>query len=242
MPLPAPLAANLPFAFRGEQVDPARRLPPPTAHALFAARNPTGKANADVLREVVGLAPDGTESRRWVVDFPPTMSRGEVALYAAPAAHLTRAGLPPTNPHANPALRASLARLDRFLAAPVDGSGGFAWIEGDVLPDDSLVVWARDDDFSAGVLGSSAFGSWLDRCNGDVLAALRSHPFPWPSATPLSALSREQEEIYFSVARAARRDDPEALDAAVARAYGWPDHPEPTELIARLEARHAARA
>ncbi|MBP6865361.1 MAG: hypothetical protein KBC32_08860 [Candidatus Didemnitutus sp.] len=242
MPTPfAPLAENLPFAFAGERLEPARTLTHAAAQRLLAARNATGKPNHDVLRETIGLAPDGNERRRWIVDFPPEMSAAEAALYAAPFAALTRQQATPANPHRDPALRTALARLERFLASPAAATEpAFAWIEGDVLPDESLVVWARDDDFSAGVLASSAFTHWCSE-QPDVLAALRSFPFPWPPATPLSALSRLQEEHRFALARAARAEDSNAIDDALAAAYGWPANLDDTDLHARLAALHSQR-
>lgn len=240
MPTPAPRAENLPFAFRGEAVEPARVVTAAAARQLELARNPTGKANAEALREFVGVDAQGHERRRRVVDFPAHFSVAEAALYAAPFAMLSRAGLPPASAHRDDALRNALARLERFLAAPADGSAPFAWIEGDVVPDDSLVVWARDDDFSAGVLASAAFSAWLEGA-GDVFAALRSFPWPWPPATPLSALSRGQEEVRFDLARAARAEDTDAIDACVARAYGWTGELTDDEIVARLRARADSR-
>jgi hypothetical protein len=249
MPSPAPLAENLPFAFRGERVEPARQLSPADARRLLRARNPTGKPNADVLRERIGVDRAGREQRFWTVDCPPTLTADEVALYAEPAAFLQRAQLTPASSHRDDALRAALARVERFLAAPADGSAGFAWIEGDVVPDDSLLVWARDDDFGAGLLAASAFEAWLDHCHGDVFAALRSFPFPWPPATPLSSLTRAQEDHYFAIARAARAEDPEAIDHAVSQAYGWDalkesaalDSAAARAIVDRLAALHAER-
>lgn len=239
---PAPLPENLPFAFRGEMVEAARVLPPAAVKRLLAARNPTGKSNADVLREFVGVTARGDERRLWAVDFPSTMSDEEARLYVAPSAALSAAGAPLRNPHRDDALRTALARLERFLATPAaDPQPGFAWIEGDVVPDDSLVVWARDDDFSAAVLGSRAFALWCGH-SGDVLAALRSFPFPWPPATALSSLSRAQEEQRFALARAARHEDGDAIEAILAAAYGWPADLGDAELLTQLAELHARRS
>ncbi|MBX3738065.1 MAG: hypothetical protein KF715_15330 [Candidatus Didemnitutus sp.] len=241
MPASAPLSENLPFAFRGERVEAARVVAPSAAQRLRAARNATGKPNSDVLREFIGVASDRAERRLAVVDFPAAMSEAEAQLYAAPFAALARTGTPLHSPSRNDDLRNALARLERFLACPAaDPEPAFAWIEGDVLPDNSLVVWARDDDFSAAVLASRAFALWSVRV-GNPLAALRSFPFPWPPATALSALSRAQEEQRFALARAARSDDSDALEAALAAAYGWPADLADAELLARLDALHATR-
>lgn len=241
MPAPAPLAENLPFAFRGEEVERARTLDPPAARLLLAARNPTGKPNADVLREFIGVASDGDEVRRWALDFPAEMSPAEARLYVSPFSLCEKTRVLPVSPGRHPDLRNALARVERFLAAPAaEPVPDFAWIEGEVLPDASLVVWARDDDFSAALLGSRAFALWA-AAGGDLQAALHSFPFPWPPGTPLNSLSREQEESRFDLSRAARSEDLETIEAASARAYGWSGELDDEEVLGRLRALHATR-
>lgn len=242
MPAFAPLADNHPFAFRGEAVARARELTAATARRVLAARNPTGKPNADVLREFIGVARDGDEVRRWTFDFPAEMTAAEARLYLQPHALLEQTGAPLATAGRDSALRNALARCERFLASPAsDPQPAFAWIEGDVLPDASLVVWARDDDFSAGVLGSRAFALW-GAAAGDLLGALRSFPFPWPPATALSALSRDQEDLRFDLVRAVRREDSTAIDAAVARLYGWAPDSADDAVLAELHRQHSAQA
>lgn len=239
----APPRENTAFAFIGERVDPARIVSAAEARRLLAARNPTGRPNADVLREFVGASRTGSEVRRWAIDFPAALHPSEAPLYVAPFAAVQRAGVSPTNPDQNAALRNALARLTRFLACPLDAAGAgaaFAWIEGDVTPDASLLVWARDDDFSAGLLNSRVFAVWLDAASSP-LAALQSFPFPWPPATPLSALNRAQEELRFDLARAARGEDAAATDAAAFRTYGWPVELSDEEILERLRGLLATR-
>lgn len=240
---PAPLSENTPFAFRGERLEPARVLGAAAAQRLLAARNTTGKPNADVLRQFVGVTPRGTERRRWLLDFPPEMSEPEARLYAAPFTALAASGVPLPRAGRDAALRNALARTERFLAAPADATAAnFAWIEGDVVPDDSLVVWARDDDFSAGVLASRAFACWCD-CAGDLLAALRSFPFPWPPATPLSSLSRAQQEARFALGAAVRAENADAVQQHLASAFGWTTAAaSDDELVERLRLHHASRS
>lgn len=232
----APLPENLPFAFRGEAVDPRLVVDPRRARRWLTARNPTGRPNADVLRETCGVGVTGRSRRRWIIDFPAEMTPRERAIYvrphaACPAVRLHDPDLP---------LRSALARLDRCLAAPLDRPGPFIWLEAALLPDDSLAVWARDDDYSAGVLNSPLFSLWARGHRTDLLAALRSYPFPWPPGTPLGSLTREQEEHRHAVAKAARTGDGDSLHGAVLGAYGWSDAGE-AALLGRLRARHATR-
>lgn len=241
---PTPLRENDAFAFIGEPLDPARLVSAADARRLLAARNPTGRPNADVLREFVGVSPAGDELRRWAVDFPAVLHPSEAPLYVAPFAAVQRAGVPPTNREQNAALRNALARLTRFLACPLDAIGdgaAFEWIEGDVTPDASLLVWARDDDFSAGLLNSRVFAAWLDAASVAPLLALQSFPSPWPPATPLSALNRVQAELRFELTLAARGEDPAAIDDAALRAYGWPVDLSNEEILERLRGVLATR-
>lgn len=241
MPAAVPLLDNLPFAFRGERVAAARLVSPADSKRLRTARNATGKPNTDVLREFIGVDDGGAERRATAIDFSAAMTTAEAQLYAAPFAALAHACLPLHSPDRNDALRNALARLERFLACPADMTEpAFTWIEGDVLPDDSLVVWARDDDFSAGVLASHAFALWCSS-RADMFSALRSFPFPWPPATPLSSLSRAQEEQRFALSRAARSEDADAIDATLAAVYGWPTDLDDADLLFRLAAMHAQR-
>jgi hypothetical protein len=238
---PAPLRENLGLAFVGERVDPARVVSAAEARRLHAARNPTGRPNADVLREFVGVTAAGDEVRRWAIDFPAALHPSEAPLYEAPLAALGRAGLPPVSRERDDVLRNALARLERFLARPLrERDAAFAWMEAEFTPDDSLLVWARDDDFSAGVLNSRLFSLWS--AGQPPLDALRSFPFPWPPQRPLSTLSREQEDRRFALARAARSEDAAATDDAATRAYGWPPELSDDELLARLRALHAERS
>ena len=232
----APLPENLPFAFRGEAIDARLVVETRRARGWLAAHNPTGRPNADVLRETVGLAPNGRLRHRWILDFPAEMTPSERELYVLPhgSCPVVR------NPAPAHALRTALARLDRCLAAPLSRSGEFMWLDATFLPDDSLAVWARDDDFSAGVLNSRLFTLWREAHGADLVAALRCYPFPWPPGTPLGSLTREQEEHRHAVAKAVRAGAGDSLNAAVLQAYGWRDDDDEV-LITRLRALHAAR-
>lgn len=242
---PAPLRENHALAFVGEPVPAAARVSARTARALLETRNPNGKSNHDVLRRTIGA--DGVD--RWMIAFPPEMDEREAALYARPYAELNRhrdafrAGAAHAAAHRE--LRAALARLERYLATPVESDApDFEWIDSDLTPDDSLLVVARDDDFTRGVLRSAPFRAWWRAVQtaDDPTRAVATFPFPWPPATLLSALSSAQEEQRFAIAKADRAHAEGELDAAIARAYGWPTGLEDAEFLARLRALHATKA
>jgi hypothetical protein len=115
--------------------------------------------------------------------------------------------------------------VSRFLATPAETANpDWRWIEEDLLPDATLLIVARDDDFIDGTLRSRLFLLWSHAHQTRLSAAqiIESCPLPWPPATALSALTAAQEEHRHAIARAARAGSAEQLNSAVLAAYGWP--------------------
>ncbi len=241
MPTPAALADNAGLAFRGEVAWPPALLTDREAEGLLAAANPCGRPNADVLRRRLAVA-DGEPAESWQIDFPAHFTPQEAALYEQPFALLQRRAGTWTNPHAVPALRRALARISRWLALPADAeSPDWRWIEEDLLPDASLMVIARDDDFTHGLLASHAFALWWEQLRRQPVLAAESFLFPWPPTTPLSALNKTQEEQRHAIARAVRSGNTAQLNEAVHAAYGWPPGLTDREVLAMLATAHHPR-
>jgi len=240
---PCPLPENAGLAFVGENAWPPALLTEREAQKLMAAPNTCGRPNADVLRRRLAVA-DGEPVESWQIDFPAHFTPREATLYEQPFALLVQGANPWLNPHANPALRRALARVSRWLAMPAGAAvPDWRWIEEDLLPDASLLVVARDDDFTHGVLQSAVFAAWFQAHHrfGPV-QTVESFPFPWAPATPLSALSAAQEEQRHAVARAARQGDAFALNTTVLIAYGWPADLTGKELLEKLVLLNRARS
>jgi hypothetical protein len=249
-PVPRALPENDGLAFAGESRTRAAGIPTGVAEQMLGARNPNGKPNADVLRQVATAAGPHQPRIRWQVDFPPGISESEARLYDLPFRQLLRPALPDRpdwwiNPGADVTLRAALARRDRYLVLP-PGSGppAFWWLESSIIPDDTLLAVARDDDFVHGVLRARPFALWWRRFHSPHAPALAvsTYPFPWPPVTRLSALSKSQEEHRHAVTRAARGAGAGQLDSAVVAAYGWPPDLTEPDLLIRLLALHHLRA
>lgn len=242
MPVPpSVLPENAGLAWCGEKSWPPARLTDRQAKQLLATVNSCGRPNADVLRKRLAVVAEAP-AESWQIDFPPHFTDQEAALYEAPFARL---GGPWRNPHLNPDLRRALARLSRYLVMPADAEApDWLWVEEDLLPDVSLVVVAREDDFTHGVLASVVFSAWhaAHRAAMSADAVVASFPFPWPPATPLGALTREQEEQRHAVARAARAGNAVELDEAVARAYGWATDLGDEDLVQALGQLHESRS
>lgn len=227
----------------GEAAWPAAALTVRQAQQFLATANACGRPNSDVLRRRIAVV-DGEPAESWQIDFPAHYTLQEAALYEAPFDHLQRHAPDWQNPHLKAALRRALARVSRYLAMPAEAeTPDWIWIEDDLIPDASLVVVARDDDFAHGVLASDAFAAW-HQAHYAVLSAdqlVASFPFPWPPATGLSGLSAAQEESRHAVARAIRSSNHAALHEAACRAYGWPVDLDAAEIIIRLKTLHRQR-
>lgn len=229
MSLPCALAENAGLAFRGEDVPASARLTSTAAEKLLAARNPSGRPNSDVVRRSAGCV-RGRLQVRWLVDFPPHLDDRERALYVAP---FERAACSPATSRD---LRNALARRDRYLAMPLAAATpAWEWFDSEILPEDTLLVVARNDDYMHGVLSARPFFVWWRRHREpDGVRAVASYPFPWPPATELNALKAAQEEHRHAIARAARSGNREAIDDAVAAAYDWAGGLTDDEVVGKL--------
>ncbi len=249
-PAPRPLPENAGLGYQGERVALTASIPPKLAERMLGTRNPNGKSNADVLRQLATATDPRRPSVHWLVDFPGSMDEREASLYEHPFHHLYRTMRPTrdrwwTNPHADERLRAALTRRERYLATPIGAEPpAWMWFDSAVIPDDTLIAVARDDDFTHGVLAARPFAVWWRRFHSrrTPTLALAAYPFPWPPETGLSALSATQEEQRHAVARAARSGDNAALNTAVAAAYGWPTDLDDDALLTRLGDLNRTRA
>lgn len=251
MPHAAPrlLPENAGLAWVGERTAPTASIPPETAEHMLGARNPHGKPNADVLRQFATAADPGRPTIHWLIDFPARLGEREASLYEHPFQQLHRA-LRPTrkqwwvNPHADERLRATLAKRERYLATPIGAAPpAWTWLDSEVIPDDTLLAVARDDDFTHGILSARPFAVWWRQFHSRraPTLAVQAYPFPWPPSTGLSALTAAQEEQRHAVAKAARSGDTDSLNAAVAAAYGWPADLADAALLTRLGDLHRRR-
>jgi hypothetical protein len=242
--LPSSLPENHDLAFVGETPWPPAQITPAQTRAILTARNPTGRPNADVVRHLVGCQ-NARRNEYAQVDFPHYFSAQEAALYLKPSAMLTQKGISTwQNPNAKTGVRTALAKLERYLATPLDSDiPTWDWIESHLLPDDTLLTVARDDDFTHGVLQSRVFLAWWRRWLPIIspAAIVMAFPFPWPPATTLGALTRVQEEHRFDIAHAVRSGAQSLLNAAVASAYGWPNDLSGNATITELIALHRHR-
>jgi hypothetical protein len=198
------LKENLGIAFMGDTKGGPFDIDDATAQTLLASPNPDGRNNRDVVRRWVnGLDLTRRPRVMWIIDFGVDMSIKEAALYEAPFSYVEQ-HVQPTRAanrreayaerwwlhvEARSGMRATLAGLDRFIATPrVTKHRLFVWLPADVLADSAIIVLARDDDYTFGVLHSRPHELWALGLGTQLETRPRYTPtttfetFPFPRA------------------------------------------------------------
>jgi type II restriction/modification system DNA methylase subunit YeeA len=142
----------------------------------------------------------------WIIDFPPGMTIEQAALYEAPFEYLKEKVKPVRessrskveswwhHERPRPDMRTALVSLSRCIATPtVSKHRLFVWLAPATLPDHQLIVIAKEDDFTFGVLHSRFHELWA-RGMGTQLREAESgfrytpsttfETYPFPDPTP----------------------------------------------------------
>lgn len=202
------LDENLGIAFMGDTKGGPFDISEDLAYPMISAHNPDGRSNRDVVRRWVnGLDVTRRSRNMWIIDFGLHATREQAALYEAPFRYVEEAVKPERAGnkresyaerwwlHVEPrsGMRAALDGLTRYLATVVVSKHRlFVWVPQDVLPDHALIVIARDDDYTFGVLHSRPHELWArgqgtqvrERESGfryTPTTTFETFPFPRPS-------------------------------------------------------------
>jgi SAM-dependent methyltransferase len=110
-----------------------------------------------------------------------------------------------TRPRAK--MRKALDGLHRFIATPTTSKHrAFVWMDPKTLPDHQLIVFARDDDYTMGVLQSGVHELWA-RAHGTQLRDVESgfrythtttfetFPFPQPDGTQRASIAEAAKKL-----------------------------------------------
>ena len=174
------LSGNRSVAFIGGMKKGSFDIPGDLAREwLTLPANPNGRANVDVLKPWTnGMDVTRRPSGKWVVDFGHRMSEAEAALYEAPFTYVGKQVKPTRERNNREDLRRDWWRHDRsgqrmferldtlrrYIATPrVAKHRLFVWMDSRVCPDGQLVVIARDDDTTFGILHSRFHEAWALR-------------------------------------------------------------------------------
>jgi type II restriction/modification system DNA methylase subunit YeeA len=218
-----PLRENQGLSFIGSAAHGPFDIDESTAQRMLATTgNPNGKPNSDVVRPVIsGIDIVQGPRQKWTIDFG-TLSEEESASYAVPFEHVKTHVYPvrAKNRRSNyaskwwqygevrPGMRKAIEGKQRFIGtARVAKHRVFVWLSCDVLPNDQVVVFARDDDYFLGVLQSRVHVVWSlargthfeDRPRYTPSTSFETCPTPWvPGSEPTS------DSRYVAIAQAAR--------------------------------------
>lgn len=225
-----PLVANAGTAFIGDQKNGPFDLDERVGREMLMTKgNPNGRPNSDVIRPWLnGMDVTRRPSGKWIIDFGTSMSVSDAMLYEVPfrvvhdlvrpmRAEVRRANHRDNwwiHGEARPGMRKALKPLHRFIATPrVAKYRLFAWLPATTLPDCQLVVIAREDDTSFGILHSRFHELWSLRMGTSLEDRPRYTPsttfetFPFPAGlTPNTrAADYADDPIAKAIATAAAR-------------------------------------
>ena len=213
------LAGNLGLAFQGVGKVGDFDVSAAAAAQIVSLPNPHGRPNSNVLRRWVNGVDIAQRPRNvWIIDFGVDMPLSEAALYEAPFEHVKEKVMPARVKnkmqwraehwwlHGYPAseMRHALSKLPRYIGTSVTAKYRFfAWLTKDMLPSNSVVAIASDDDYMLGLLNSHphevwalAMGTQLEsRPRYIVSTCFETFPFPEPTEGQREAIAEASQEL-----------------------------------------------
>jgi len=172
-----PLAENRHTAFMGDTKGGPFDIDADVARAwLRRPLNPAGRPNSDVLRPWMnGSDIVRRPSGKWIIDFGWEMSEADAAIYEEPFEHVLREVKPFREANKRESYRVywwrhveprqgmwrKLERCSRFIATcRVAKHRLFVWTDVRTVPDSRIIVVARDDNTTFGILHSRFHEAW----------------------------------------------------------------------------------
>jgi type II restriction/modification system DNA methylase subunit YeeA len=172
----ARLRSNFDVAFMATTKGGAFDIPGDLARQwLTLPQNVNGRPNADVLRPWLnGMDVTRRPAGKWIIDFN-VMPERDAAAYETPFEHLRKLVRPEREQNRRESyrtywwrfveprqgMRAKLAGKVRYIATPtVSKHRLFVWLPSTVCADHQLIVIARDDDLTFGILHSRLHEVW----------------------------------------------------------------------------------
>ena len=259
------LPVNAGVAFMGDTKGGPFDVPGELAREwLRLPANPNGRTNADVLKPWInGMDLTRRPAGKWIVDFGWTMSACEAALYEAPFRWVQDHVHPMRQVNRRAAYREywwrhveprqgmwrALDGLARYIATPcVAKHRLFDWRDVRICPDHKLIVVARDDDATFGVLHSRFHEIWsLRLCSWHgkgndpsytPTTTFETFPFPAGLTPNIPATDYASDRQVIAVALEARRlvelrdrwlNPPEWVEWVEEPVPGYPKRPIPRD-------------
>ncbi len=226
------IPVNFGAAFMGDTKSGPFDIPGDLAREwLRLPANPNGRPNSDVLKPWVnGMDVTRRPAGKWIVDFGWEMSEAEAALYEAPFTHVREHVWPKRqrnrasavkrawwrHERPRPEMWRALDGLTRYIATPTVAKYRlFVWLDAGICPDHQLIVIARDDDVTFGILHSRfheawslRLGTWLGKGNDPrytPTTTFETFPFPVELSPDISAADYADDPRAVVIAQATRR-------------------------------------
>ena len=260
------LAANASVSFKGDEKGGPFNVAGDLAREwLRLPANPNGRTNTDVLKPWINdMDLTSRPAGKWIVDFGWRMSEGDAALYGEPFRWLKERVYPIRQQNrieANrlywwrhrrpvPNMWHALDGLSRYIATPhVAKHRLLTWCDVRICPDKQLIVIARDDDTTFGILHSRFHGAWAlrlgtsleDRPRYTPTTTFETFPFPKGLSPDIPAADYANDPRAGAIAETARglvelRDrwlnPPEWVEWVDEPVPGYPRHPVPRDEAA----------
>ncbi len=216
------LKENLGISFEGPSPKAPFDISPELASLMLSQPlNVSGKPNSDVVRRVLN-AKDITQRTRdmYTIDFG-IMGMDEACHYEMPFEHVKQRVYPKRLEKSQaahrkrwwqyarprPSLREAIKGLHRYIVKPrVSKHSLFVWVDTKTLCNDSNDIFAREDDYTFGVLHSRIHDLWA-RAMGTQLREVESgfrytpttcfetFPFPEPNGEQREAIAEAAREL-----------------------------------------------
>ncbi len=242
------LAPNRGVAFMGDTKGGPFDIPGDLARSwLREPSNPNGRPNSDVLKPWMnGMAVTRRSADKWIIDFGWTMREGDAALYEAPFQHAQEHVHPMRQRNRREAYRLTwwrhlrprphmwdaLSGLSRYIATPLVAKHRvFDWLDTRICPSNTVIVIARDDDTTFGILHSRFHEVWSlrkgtsleDRPRYTTTTTFETFPFPKGLGPDVPATDYLNDPRAQAIASAARK--------LVELRDGWLNPPEWVEWV-----------
>jgi len=246
------LEENLRVSFQGTSKKAAFDISGALARQWLPLPNPNGRPNSDVVRPWAnGLLLAGRASDLWIVDYGCHMPEAEAALYEVPFAYVVE-NIKTERLQNNreqyrrywwrlaetrPAMRSALSVLPRYIATIAHSKHRyFVWFDATMCPDQALIVIARADDVTFGILHSRFHELWSlrlgtsleDRPRYTPTTTFETFPFPehmtprdtptGPAAEAIAVAAKRLNQL-----REAWLNPPEWVDRVPEVVPGYPD-------------------
>lgn len=216
------LKENLGISFMGDSKGGAFNIPASTAREMLKRSNPHRRPNSNVVVPWVnGESVTRQPKERWIIDFGTNMTEEDAAKYEAPFEYVDKHVRQKRQSnrrvsyaqkwwiHVEPRskMRAAISGQKRFIGTVRHSKHRiFFWIPEGTLPDSALIVFARDDDYTFGILQSRLHTVWSlakgtqvrERETGfryTPTTTFETFPFPRPTKEQREGIAAAAKEL-----------------------------------------------